>query len=192
MPVIRKQGSATSPRPAAGETVIIAHLCNDCSAWGAGFVLAVNDLSREPHNRYRNLAKAFGAGKGKDGRIPRGLVQFIPITDQCDGTIVICNMIAQNGTSTTRPNEQLVDYKALRECLLQVFSRAARLEYNIHIPSGMGSGLAGGDQQTIHDLIKECMVEVETDSGKPVIITLWEFNDTAAKSFVPVSTAQSS
>ncbi len=175
MSITRKQGSATSPRPAAGETVIIAHLANDCGAWGAGFVLAVNQLDTEPRARYRLLAAAFGAGKDKTERIPRGIVQFVP-AGQCDGKILVANMVAQKGVGG---GGDLVDYDALGRCLDRVFDLADEVGAEVHIPSKMGAGLAGGNATKIQQIIDEKATE------RGVSVVLWEFSDSSAASFVP-------
>lgn len=172
------QGDATSPRPDGETGVIIAHLCNCLGAWGAGFVLAVNKVSKAPEAAYRALAADYGAGKMSGKQIPLGNVQFVECClDGCDGAYIVANMIAQKGISKGGGGV-LVDYTALRHCLEVVFTRAAALQYEVHIPRGMGSGLAGGDINTILTMIEE----VANETGANV--TLWEFTDTNAASYV--------
>lgn len=175
-----KQGSAISPRPTSDHGVIIAHLCNSVSAWGAGFVLAVNQLSAIPRKAYKEMAQRHNKN------IPLGETQFCEV----EPNLWVANMVAQNGIDkSVDPNGCLVDYKALDRCLRTVFERAVLLGCHVHIPSGMGSGLAGGSEQMIHDLIKTRASNTPIDLLEKQMrfvphITLWEFQDTAAASYV--------
>jgi len=180
MKIETKQGSATSPRPSGSGTltrgVIIAHLCNNKSAWGAGFVLAVNELSLAAKLAYKELCKHY------NGEAPLGITQFVEVQPD----LFIANMIAQNGVDKSI-GDCLVDYAALEKCLTKVFSRAAALRCDVHIPSGIGSGLAGGDEQKIHDIIKTLAADSRFRVDDPVqepTVTLWEFDDTTAASYV--------
>lgn len=174
------QGDATSPRPVAGEAAVIAHICNDVGAWGAGFVLAINDLAMLPRQRYHHLAKAYGAEKGSLETIPRGVVQFVPVErPDVAGKLYVANMVAQMGLDKSEvSNGCLVDYDALRICLDQLFTFAKNNGCNVHFPKGIGSGLAGGDQNTIIGMITNAATGFTGD------VTLWEFVDEAAASFV--------
>ena len=181
MIVDTKQGSATSPRPENGRGVIIAHLNNQIGAWGAGFVLAVDDLSPIPKRAYKELAKKHA------NNIPMGIIQQLEI----EPDLWVANMIAQKGISRAA-NAVLVDYDALAECLNTVFKRAVLLDCDVHIPAGMGSGLAGGDKQKITDMI--CSVadawqaleqSLENQTGHTCTVVLWEFQDTSAASYIP-------
>lgn len=189
------QGSATSPRPGKGKGAIIAHLCNDLGKWGAGFVLAVNDLSTIPKSAYHALSADFNAGLS-DNTIPRGIVQFVQVfPPDCDGQLIVANMVAQNGVNRSAMSDGcMVDYPSLDTCLHKVMWHAVRLGCDVHIPKGMGSGLAGGDQNKIIDMITHAAQDVEATSRKlhgnfdaSINITLWEFVDTSAKSYIPTS-----
>lgn len=187
MPKIEtKTGSATDPRPEKGKGVIIAHLCNNLGGWGKGFVLAVDQLSAAPRAAYQGLAKDHGKVKDGPANIPLGTVQFVePMTG-----LFVSNMIAQDRYASDHADGCAVNMKALRRCLLVTFHRAIRLGYTVHIPEGMGSGLAGGNQAEIHKLIAECAAEVETTQWAQhnqahLHITLWRFEDTSAVSYVP-------
>ena len=187
MPTIEtKVGSATSPRPEKGKGVIIAHLCNNLGGWGRGFVLAVDELSAPPRAAYQGLAKDHGKSKGTNANIPLGTVQFV----ETQTGLIVSNMIAQDNFADDHEDGCAVNYKALRRCLLITFHRAIRLGYNVHIPEGIGSGLAGGDQAEILKMISECVAEVETTqwaqhNNAHLHVTLWCFQDTSAVSYVP-------
>jgi hypothetical protein len=179
MKVKTDTGSATDARPdTAG--VIIAHLCNHVGAWGKGFVLAVNDLSMGPKIAYKAYAQVCNQ------QCPLGVTQMI----ECQPDLWVANMIAQNGLDKSAvANGVLVDYNALQECLKTVFRRAVVLKCNVHIPAGMGSGLAGGDKTLIIDMIKsiataQWVMKLEQEMDFVPEVTLWEFTDTSAKSYV--------
>jgi len=181
-----KKGSATSPRPQKGQGVIICHCCNSKGGWGKGFVLAVDGVSAAPRAAYQGLAKDHGKTKDSSADIPLGTVQFVePQTG-----LFVSNMIAQDGYGSDHADGCAVNYKALRRCLLVTFHRAIRLGYGVHIPEGIGSGLAGGNKDTIIKLISECVAEVETTqwavhNQAHLHVTLWQFQDTSAVSYVP-------
>lgn len=176
-----KQGSATSPRPDSSGGVIIGSLNNDCNAWGAGFVLALDKLSAIPQAAYRALAKDHG------GNIPLGTTQFVEIQKD----LWVANMIAQRGIKKSAGNDCLIDYEAFKRCLKTTFERAIQLTCNVHMPAGIGSGLAGGDKSKIHQIIKEMEDDDDMKALKdlsPFIqpqIVLWEFNDPNAASYIP-------
>jgi len=188
MPTIEtKTGSATSPQPSNDKGILIAHLCNDLGVWGAGFVLAVSDLSMAPETAYKAWANEYNRA------IPRGLIQIV----EAKPNIFVANMIAQFGTMPHPPSCEcgecdgcLVDYLALTHCLQTMFIRAIQLDCDVHIPAGMGSGLAGGDKDTIHAMIENAARIAEskyTVNPYNINVTLWEFLDTTALSFVPDS-----
>ena len=174
-----KQGSATSQRPDKNG-VVIAHIVNDVGGWGKGFVLAIDELSAIPQAAYRALAKDFA------GLIPVPHLQFVEVTPG----LFIANMVAQRGIQKASSGQILVDYEALKKCLAATFKRAISLNYHVHMPAGMGSGLAGGDKATIHKMICSTAEEVEKQSpaaqklGRSLTIVLWEFADQNARSFV--------
>lgn len=179
-----QKGSATSAKPTPGTDsipmrgVIIAHLCNTVSAWGAGFVLAVDDLSLAAKFAYKALCKDY------NGNVPLGTTQFVEVKPD----VWIANMIAQSGVDKS-VDACLVDYKALSECLNKTFDRARLLGCNVHIPSGMGSGLAGGDEAMIHSLINGAALNTTSDLLERQMkfvprVTLWEFDDPTAKSYI--------
>jgi hypothetical protein len=178
MQVLTKSGSATSARPSQDQGVIIAHLNNSIGAWGKGFVLAINDLSPAPKLAYQHYAKTHNK------QLPLGVTQFVEV----EPYLFVANMIAQNGIDRSQ-SSCLVDYDALGACLETVFVRAVMLRCNVHIPAGMGSGLAGGDKTTISDKITAAATSSKVNQLETAVkfvptVTLWEFTDTRAKSYV--------
>lgn len=187
-----KSGSATSAKPIPEgdvtplQGVIIAHLCNNVGAWGSGFVLAVNDLSLAAKMAY----KAFC--KDHNNKVPLGTTQFVEVAPN----VWIANMIAQDGIDKSAVADGcLVSYSALNTCLKVVCERAVLLGCNVHIPSGMGSGLAGGDEKMIHGIIETRATCTPIDLLERMMkfmprVTLWEFDDKSAASFVPTASKQ--
>lgn len=177
-----KQGDATSPRPQPNDGVVLAHLCNNIGAWGRGFVLAVDKVSPVPKAAYKALFAQCCP------KILLGTVQIIEcwLAGVPDGShagqYFIANMIAQSDIRKNDiDNPCLVIYDALEVCLREVFSFAAKLGYPVHMPEGIGSGLAGGDKSVIRGLIEKVALECSAD------VTLWEYSDSSSVSYVPTT-----
>lgn len=180
-----ESGDATKVRPEKS-SIVIAHVVNKIGAWGAGFVLAVDGISHAPKAAYKAWAKQYNEN------IPLGTVQFVEAVPG----LFVANMVAQTDICRSPTQTCLIDYPSLKRCLEIVFARSIRLESKVHMPSGIGSGLAGGDKKVIHDLIKTTAEFVENHSNsahlveeatgaKPVLdITLWEYEDVSSPSFV--------
>lgn len=127
--------------------VLIPHVCNNIGAWGAGFVVPLGVQFPEAKARYLQWVK-----KDEDS-LPFGLgsTQFVTIDN-----VVVCNMVAQNGTGGIRP----LRYNALSRCLDEVAIMALSSGGQIICPA-FGSGLAGGYWPFIEALIKDCWLERE-------------------------------
>lgn len=141
-------GDATEP---IGEGIkIIAHVCNDVGAWGAGFVMALSSKWKTPEDQFRRIP----AKKRK-----LGYVQYVPVGDH----IYVANMIGQ---TNIRPNEfgvPPVRYEAIEVCLRKVsqFARSLTdgvIKVSIHMPL-IGCGLAGGKWSIMEQVIKEAIPE---------------------------------
>lgn len=174
-----KNGSATSPRPSKKRGIIIAHIANSRGKWGKGFVLAINKLSLAAKAAYQAYARDCS------NNIPLGHTQFVEVQPN----LFVANMIAQNGVDKSIADDGcLVDYDALTKCISLVFDRASSLRCNVHIPAGIGSGLAGGDREKIHEIIKSAakFEGIAHGSSNPVSlgVTLWEFDNTSADSYI--------
>jgi len=152
--IFYRTGDAT--RPVGDGHKIIAHICNDAGKWGRGFVLALNQVSKEPRDVYREWYRQHRQGWVSAG-FKLGGVRFARISSD----IVVANMIAQRGIRNPG-DPPAVDYDALRECLHYVADCAhgnvnePRME-SIHMPR-IGSGLGGGDWGRIEVIIYEEMV----------------------------------
>jgi O-acetyl-ADP-ribose deacetylase (regulator of RNase III) len=122
-------GDATAPDVPGPK--IIAHVCNDQGAWGAGFVLA---LSR----RYPKAEAAYRAWAERDKEFGLGQVQLVQVEDD----VHVANMVAMHGLRA-RQNPVPLRLQALFFCLGQVTFQARRLGASVHMPR-IGTGLAGG------------------------------------------------
>ena len=165
-----KTGSATSPTP-GDNPIVIGHIVNTAGGFGKGFVLAVNQLSRAPEMAYRAWAK--------EGQLVLGNTQFV----EAKPDIFIANMVAQDGYPSDHADGVAVNYEALEKCLGKVLCRAVQLGADVNFPSGMGSGLAGGDKDTIIGIVEKVGKTIGNDAN--LNITLWDFKDTTSASYVP-------
>lgn len=141
-------GDAT--RPKGPGVKIIAHVCNNIGAWGAGFVVAVSEKFPEAETAYRKL----------DNR-RLGMVQYIHIAGE---DIIVANMIAQNNINNSKDGRRvdLLSYEHLRDCLGRVFNYANNLNATVHCPK-IGSGLAGGSWNRVESMLIDRVKEYGVD-----------------------------
>lgn len=126
--------------PKASGNKVIAHVCNDVGAWGAGFVLALSARWDAPETEYR---KWYKGGLG----FALGQVQFVSV----ENDIWVANIIGQHGI---RYGEGLppVRYEAIRIGLCAIREFAQEHGASVHMPK-IGSGLAGGKWDMIEAII---------------------------------------
>lgn len=163
-----KTGNALAVSPKEYGNIIVAHCCNNIGAWGAGFVKAIDEISHLPNQEYKKLAKT------NQNFIPLGEVQFVEVSPNFS----IANMIAQHGI-TKLPGDRRICYDAFNACLSKVFEKAATSSCSIHMPSGIGSGLAGGSKSEIHKI-----VQTLSDKYPNIKVVMWEYNDTSSPFYV--------
>lgn len=118
---------------------IVAHVCNNIGAWGAGFVIAVSHRWPFAESSYRRM-KEYHLGH----------TQIMDV----DHEIYVANMIAQNGINDGRNGWKgdLIDYEALSVCLDMVFRFAHFENATVHMPR-IGCGLAGSSWDKIEPLL---------------------------------------
>jgi hypothetical protein len=147
-------GDAT--QPIGDGPKVIAHVCNDVGAWGAGFVLALSARDRRPEAQYRRHVT------GADDSSLLGYTYFGPFDpsgQEGENTGVdVANMVAQRGFKTVL-NDVPLDYKALRVCLDGVGFYAAEKGATVHMPR-IGCGLGGGKWETVEEAILAILVDV--------------------------------
>lgn len=183
-----KKGDATAVSRSKNHGVIIAHIVNCKGAWGGGFVLALNNMSPIPKAAYQ----AWKQQRDTDD-LPLGETLFV----ETEPGKFVANMCAQKSVDREADGPCLIDYDAFERCMRVTFLRALRLGYDVHMPEGIGSGLAGGDKSKIHGIIEAAAKKSEQDSkfakmvrectgqSLEVNVTLWQFDDKAAASYVP-------
>lgn len=144
------KGDATQPIGYGNK--IVAHVCNNVGAWGAGFVLAVS--KRWP------IAKRTYIETANRNELKLGMTQFVCV----DSEIFVANMVAQNNINDGRRGwfGDLIDYDALRQCLDEVFRFAAGSKASVHMPR-IGCGLAGSKWENIEPLLIDVVKQYNVD-----------------------------
>lgn len=143
-------GDATDP---IGEGPrVIAHVCNDIGAWGAGFSGAISRRWNAPEQDYRAWC---ARGRRKGALKPFGLGQswFTPV----GSGLQVVSMVAQHGIRSPK-NPIPIRYDALAQCLAwvarEVLLFAPEYQASVHMPR-IGCGLAGGTWDRAEPLIVE-------------------------------------
>ncbi|GEP43843.1 macro domain-containing protein [Brevifollis gellanilyticus] len=158
-PIIYTEGDAT--RPQASGPLIIAHVCNDIGAWGAGFVLAISRCWKSPEKHYRQWAR------GQIESAPPfalGEVQFVPV----DETITVANMVAQHDIRSDCGLPP-IRYDALDKALEKLGTHALHLGTSVHMPR-IGCGLAGGTWSKVEPMLLSHL------SQRDVQVTVYDFS----------------
>lgn len=134
-------GDATAPLGRGNK--IIAHVCNDVGAWGAGFVLALSKRWSKPEREYRTLARRQS--------LKLGMLKLV----QVERAIWVANMIAQHDI---RWHDRIppIRYEALLECLKQLGFESHQRQASIHMPR-IGCGLAGGEWEKVEKLLLDTL-----------------------------------
>jgi O-acetyl-ADP-ribose deacetylase (regulator of RNase III) len=144
-------GDATAPQGSG--PAVIAHVCNDVGAWGAGFVLALSRRWRAPEAEYRRW---YAERDGNDFAI--GAVQLVPV----EPDVWVANMVGQTDLRRARDGTPPVRYAAIETALQDVAARARELGASVHMPR-IGCGLAGGDWARIEPLLESTLVAAGVD-----------------------------
>jgi len=168
MPVIQYvTGDATVP--GGDGPKVIAHVCNDIGAWGAGFVLALSKRWREPERRYR----AWCAGTDPFSlRMVLGGVQLVPVTPD----LAVANIVAQHGISGIN-GEPPIRYDSLRDGLRWLAKNGAWAttrglagpRFSVHMPR-IGCGLAGGRWEVVGKIVQDELC------GNGIAVTVYDLS----------------
>ncbi|WP_236242179.1 macro domain-containing protein [Streptomyces sp. CC228A] len=149
-------GDATTPQ--ADGNRIIAHVCNDIGAWGAGFVRALSHRWPEPEKEFRRWYRDRASSGFR-----LGAVQLV----QVDPHVWVANMVGQHGIRTragtrtdsgTEPADSgpPIRYEAVGGALHTLAEHALRLHASVHMPR-IGCGLAGGTWDRVEPLVVEAL-----------------------------------
>ena len=133
------RGDATAP---VRTRAVIAHICNDMGAWGAGFTAAIDRRWTEPGRVY-----------GIQPQHHLGAVRFVQVTPH----ICVANMVAQHGYGR---GVRRVDDRALVACLRNVAQYARDRSATVHMPR-IGCGLGGAKWEEIEPLVLEACAGVD-------------------------------
>jgi len=133
-----------------GATVIIPHVCNNINVFGAGFAKYITGLFPEVKENFHMLGHKAKLGNN----------QYISVKETTDkNKIIICNMIAQNGTIHSK-NQRPLNYASLVYCMTDIrrytldIMKISDKNVEIHAPQ-FGTGLAGGNWNFISCLIDD-------------------------------------
>lgn len=138
IPITYLKGDATLPQGEGPK--IIAHVCNDIGAWGAGFSGALSKRYPAAEVTYR---KAY-----REDWPPLGAVYIVNVTS----TFWVANMIAQHGVRKNWLDKPPIRYDAIATAFICVSYQAKELKASVHMPR-IGCGLAGGRWEEIEPLI---------------------------------------
>lgn len=125
--------------------VIVPHCVNNIGAWGAGFVLAVNDFSLLPKQSF------LAASPMKLGEIDNVCVS---------SNVYVANMCAQDGITSrstgyrSSVKDRPLRYDHLVDCMRLVELRASFMDCIIVAPK-FCAGLAGGNWEFVEKLIED-------------------------------------
>ena len=130
----RIANAANPPEPA-----IIAHLCNDVGAWGAGFTAVLSKRWPEVEYDYRRFRGELGT----------------TVFSGLGGKISVAHMVTQRGVGTGV--RRVVDW-ALTNCLRDVREAALRYARPVYMPR-IGCGLAGAKWEEIEPIVRVCLAD---------------------------------
>lgn len=166
IPIKYTVGDATNPQGSGRK--IIAHVCNDVGAWGAGFVLALSAEACYPEEEYRYWHWQKGHNLPAElvlNPFELGQIQFASF-DKPD--VFVCNMIAQAGIG--HDNGPAIRYEALRHCLRKLGTAAHAAQATVHMPR-IGCGLAGGTWDQVQPII------LQEISANNIEVTVYDLPD---------------
>ena len=145
------KGDAVFPQ---GEgTKIIANICNDIGAWGAGFVLSVSQEHPLAEQKYRRWYQEQEEEGTEFYQLPMALGNTLFVQTKPD--VWVANMVAQTGIMP-KAGTPPIRYEALRDCLTEVAEFALASQASIHMPR-IGCGLAGGVWSEVEKIIEEVL-----------------------------------
>jgi O-acetyl-ADP-ribose deacetylase (regulator of RNase III) len=143
-------GDATLPQGDGRK--IIAHVCNDAGAWGAGFVLALSERDLRPEQEYHHW---WMGDFGDDVDFQLGEIQLVAYDTFNQQNTYVCNMIAQTMGWTFGIPLRLW---ALRRCLTRLNQQAKFGMASVHMPR-IGCGLAGGKWEDVEPIIRSTLTD---------------------------------
>lgn len=134
------------------ENTIICHQVNCRGVMGAGIAKTVRDMFPDVYTEYKRKCDEAGPCKVR----LLGEVQLCH-TKAFNANYIIANIFGQDGYGC---DTRYTDYDALRSALNTLAGMLIPAsDFTIRIPHLMGCGLAGGDWDTVKDIINETLVK---------------------------------
>lgn len=125
---------------------VIAHVCNDVGAWGAGFTRSLSKAHPTVEAEYRRWSKQSDFDLGEN--------QIVQVSD----SLLVCNMVAQHGLPSKQRRilgDVPLQLDALDVCLLNLSDSCRQWNAStVHMPR-IGCGLAGGKWEDVEPLIQQ-------------------------------------
>lgn len=138
---------------------IIGHQVNNQGKMGAGLALQIRQKYPIVYNRYIKFCQE----NNYDWYKLRGKIHVVTMLS-AGSSIRIANIFSQNGVSRKK---RTTDYKSLEIGLKRLRSFAQDLKLSVALPYGIGSGLGGGDWNTVSEIIDSVFHRFDGD------ISLW-------------------
>ncbi len=137
---------------------LICHQTNFHGVMGGGVALSIRNklLSRNMYMEYERIC-------AEQGRELLGTVQYLPAKTR----YLIVNCFCQD--DRVQDDGGITRYDCMRKCLEQVEAYARQHAYRVALPGFIGCGIAGGDWNTVRQIIDE----VFSASSVSLTIVYW-------------------
>lgn len=149
-------GDATLPIETEAENRLIVHCCNTLGAWGAGFVVPLGKRYPLAKEGYKKFIAENGGILGEVNEVPVGKHLFVE------------NLMGQSFLHKKPNGEIPCNYAAIETGFLNIIRKwlsyyevfhNEKQNFSIHMPR-IGCGLAGGDWQTIENIIQRTFIDI--------------------------------
>src|SRR5260221_2862064 len=128
--------------------IAIAHVVNDLGVMGAGIALQIRQRWPRVYDEYHELVQIYGHSAPSI----LGRVQDVRVSN--DPPTVILNCFAQRGIRRNG-HHQPFDLAKFQACMFNASEYAQLYGFFLHMPYGIGAGLAGGKWSEIEQVIRD-------------------------------------
>ena len=135
---------------------VIVHQVNNCGLMNAGIAKQIREAYPSHYNDYMRMYSAYMTQYGRpDLDKYYGHAAIAELLGQCVITQInpgfyIAGIFAQHGCGREL-GVRYTDYSAMSAAFDKIHAQFSR--WDVYIPAGIGSSLAGGDRSTIHHII---------------------------------------
>jgi len=172
-------GNATHPEGEGTHPILIPHVCNDLGKWGAGFTKGIDirwgDGPREAYQSWakgnppEDISLVSNIELAYQTKFELGGLQALRLPNK----IYLVNMIGQHRVASSvntgrKPIRYIALAKAMKNLAEQVILHDTFENISIHCPK-FGSGLAGGNEDAILEMIREAWIDNDID------VTVYDF-----------------